>query len=226
MTLADLQSVYKVIYADPPWPYEGDPDKPQAAGKHYNEMTFEQLAALSVKERLDGHGVICMWATGPKLDIAIDLIRAWGFHYRGVLFNWIKTAKDGHIIEGQGVRPSFTKPTTELVLVGSTQPSGRTLPILDEGMAQVVFGPRPRGEHSAKPDEVRIRIQELWGDVPRLEMFARAKYPGWDAWGLEVDAPMPSALAYSPRLRERLEEYEANEQLREFTASLSDLPQE
>jgi site-specific DNA-methyltransferase (adenine-specific) len=168
--------------------------------------------------------VLCLCATGPKLDLAIDLIRAWDFHYRGILFNWVKTAKDGHIIEGQGVRPSFTKPTTELVLVGSTQPEGRTLPIFDEGMAQVVFA--PRSEHSSKPDEVRVRIQELWGDVPRLELFARAKYPGWDSWGLEVDSPMPSALAESPRLRERLLEYEENQRLRDVVVSLEDLPQE
>ena len=224
--LSEFKGQYKVIYVDCPWLYEGDPDKDQAAGKHYNMMTIEQLSALEVKNCLDGHGVVCVWATGPKLDAAIDVIRAWGLHYRGILFNWIKTAKDGHVIEGQGVRPSHTKSTTELVLVASTKPKGRTLPIFDEAMGQVVFAPRPGGEHSAKPDEVRVRIQELWGDVPRLELFARARYDGWDAWGLEADAPMPSALADSPRLRERLEEYEANQKLRTLVESLGELPQE
>jgi site-specific DNA-methyltransferase (adenine-specific) len=42
------------------------------------------------------------------------------------------------------------------------------------------------GEHSAKPDEVRNRIVELMGNVPRLEMFARKKVEKWDVWGLEV----------------------------------------
>ncbi len=40
--------------------------------------------------------------------------------------------------------------------------------------------------HSKKPDETRRRIVELLGDVPRLELFARDRAPGWD--GLELFA--------------------------------------
>lgn len=42
-------------------------------------------------------------------------------------------------------------------------------------------------EHSKKPDIVRNRIIELVGDLPRVELFAREKADGWDAWGNEVD---------------------------------------
>jgi N6-adenosine-specific RNA methylase IME4 len=38
-------------------------------------------------------------------------------------------------------------------------------------------------EHSRKPDEARDRIVQLWGDVPRIELFARESSPGWDTWG-------------------------------------------
>ncbi|BCV04979.1 MAG: hypothetical protein CM15mV95_510 [Caudoviricetes sp.] len=41
-------------------------------------------------------------------------------------------------------------------------------------------------EHSKKPDCVRDRIVELCGDLPRIELFARQKTPGWDVWGNEV----------------------------------------
>lgn len=42
----------------------------------------------------------------------------------------------------------------------------------------------PRGVHSAKPVKVRARIDELMGpDLPRVELFARERAPGWDAWG-------------------------------------------
>ena len=43
-----------------------------------------------------------------------------------------------------------------------------------------------REEHSKKPDEARKRIVELMGDVPRIELFARQKTPGWDVWGNEA----------------------------------------
>ena len=43
-----------------------------------------------------------------------------------------------------------------------------------------------RAEHSRKPDEVRERIVELFGDRPRIELFARQYANGWDCWGNEV----------------------------------------
>lgn len=42
--------------------------------------------------------------------------------------------------------------------------------------------------HSKKPDEARRRIVELLGDVPRIELFARQRADGWDAWGNEAPA--------------------------------------
>ena len=41
-------------------------------------------------------------------------------------------------------------------------------------------------EHSKKPMTVRERIVELFGDVPRIELFARQYANGWDCWGNEV----------------------------------------
>jgi N6-adenosine-specific RNA methylase IME4 len=40
---------------------------------------------------------------------------------------------------------------------------------------------------NAKPDVVRDRIVELCGDLPRVELFARQRTPGWLAWGDELD---------------------------------------
>ena len=41
-------------------------------------------------------------------------------------------------------------------------------------------------EHSKKPEEARNRIVRLMGDVPRIELFARSRAPGWDVWGNEA----------------------------------------
>ena len=212
---------YAVIYTDPCWAYYGDPDKDQAAGKHYNMMTYEELRALPVRPLAAKSAVVLMWATGPKLDEAVDLLRAWGFYYRGIAYVWVKTTNAGQVIHGQGVRPSFTKPTTELVLVGSTHKTGRTLPLQTEAQGQVVFA--PRGAHSEKPLEVRERIEELFGDVPRLEMFARTCAPGWDVWGNEAGTLLAPDEARSDRLKETLAK--AHEQ-RALADLMDSLPQE
>lgn len=41
-------------------------------------------------------------------------------------------------------------------------------------------------EHSKKPSEVRNRIVDLFGDIPRIELFARQTVNAWDCWGNEV----------------------------------------
>ena len=45
-----------------------------------------------------------------------------------------------------------------------------------------------RTTHSKKPAEVRHRIVDLMGDLPRIELFARQKTEGWDVWGNEVES--------------------------------------
>jgi N6-adenosine-specific RNA methylase IME4 len=219
---------YKVVYLDPPWQYDGDPDKPQAAGKHYNGMSLAEMTTLPVPRLLDRPGVVLMWATSPKLDVALDLIRAWKLHYRGVAYVWVKTTEDGRIIHGQGVRPSITKPTTEYVLAASTQASGRPLKVLDESQGQVVLAPRPGGQHSTKPDVFRLLIEDLWGPVPRIELFRRGPaLPGWDAWGNEAgDLIVPIELAGSTKLRERLEAEREEQAQRDAFTQMLELPEE
>ena len=43
-----------------------------------------------------------------------------------------------------------------------------------------------RRQHSRKPDEIYSRVERLVAG-PYLEMFARQRWPGWDAYGDQVD---------------------------------------
>lgn len=52
-------------------------------------------------------------------------------------------------------------------------------------VSQLIVSPVER--HSKKPDEVRHRIEQLMGEVPRVELFARQKYDGWMCLGDEID---------------------------------------
>ena len=178
---------YGVILADPPWMYYGDPNKPQAAGKHYSLMETDDICRMPVRDITAKNAACFIWATGPKLPEALKVMAEWGFHYRGIAYVWVKTNSAGKIISGQGTRPTFVKPTTEILLVGSTCKTGRPLPLLSEKQGQVVLAPRPNNRHSAKPAEFHRRITELLGDVPRIELFARSATEGWDCWGNEMN---------------------------------------
>lgn len=176
---------YDIVYADPPWSYYGSQVKDAAAAKHYPLMSQDELAELPVRAIMAKRAALFMWATCPRLNFALDLIRRWGLHYRGVAYIWVKINGRGQIIRGQGVPPTFTKPTTELILAATTTPTGRPFPLRDLGQGQVEL--HPRAEHSRKPAIFRTRIEELCGDRPRIELFARESCPGWDAWGAEAE---------------------------------------
>lgn len=180
---------YQVVLADPPWSYSGAQAKWGAAAKFYDTMADEEIFEMPVAGLLDRRAVVFVWATGPKLHLAVAAIARWGLEYRGVAFVWVKTRRDGTPIGAQGVRPSVVKPLTELVLVASNVATGRPLPLASEAVVQTVFA--PRGEHSAKPIEVARRIEALYPDATRLELFARTAHPGWDAWGTEAPQTTP-----------------------------------
>lgn len=67
--------------------------------------------------------------------------------------------------------------------------AGRPFPLLSAKVSQTVFAPVTR--HSTKPPEVRDRIVSLYGDRPRIELFAREAVVGWDRWGNEAPATEP-----------------------------------
>lgn len=130
-----------------------------------------------------GGGAICfLWATFPNISEAVKVMEAWGFQYKTAAFVWIKTyPKSGKPFWGMG---AYTRANAEVCLLGISKGFKAKEQIKSHAVHQIVEA--PVGRHSEKPDEVRQRIVELLGDVPRIELFARERVDGWDAWGNEV----------------------------------------
>lgn len=180
-----FSSQYDVILTDPPWNYYGDPKKNASAGKHYDLMTDEALAAMPVSQMLSPNGVIFMWTTSSALERSINLLTEYGLAFRGVQFVWIKTRADGTSpIGARGIRPSIVKPITEFVIAASRVKRGRPMPLFDESVCQTIFS--PVGRHSEKPNAVHERLEAMYPNARRLEMFARCCRPNWHAWGNEI----------------------------------------
>ena len=118
-----------------------------------------------------------LWVTSPNLDVGINVLNEWGFKYKTVAFCWLKTNKDKSYFMGLG---GYTRANVELCLLGIKGKLKR----LNKGIRQVIVSPREK--HSKKPNEIRKRILLLYGDLPRIELFARQKTKGWDVWGDEV----------------------------------------
>lgn len=174
---------YSVILSDPPWSYRDKRDKHVrmcgGALSHYPTMTMAEIKALPVPDICEENCMLFMWATFPCLQEALDTIKAWGFVYKTLAFSWIKTNKnDGKPFFGIGY---YTKSNCEVCLLGI---KGKPIKVSNSVSSVVI---EPRREHSRKPDCIRDKIVQLCGDVPKIELFARQRVPGWSSWGLEVN---------------------------------------
>ncbi len=172
-----MSKKYKIIYADPPWRY-GDKNCNGAVGNHYNTMTLKDICNLNIEDITEKDAVLFIWVTYPMLKEGLKVIESWGFKYKSIAFQWLKlNKKNGKPFYGLG---RWTRGNTECCLLATKGKPKRK----SNSVFQLIQTPI-RG-HSQKPNEARLKIVELVGDLPRIELFARQRFEGWDAWGNEV----------------------------------------
>lgn len=193
---------YRVIYADPPWSFKAWSHRGEDRGaiQHYSCMSLEEIAALPVSDWAAEDAALFLWVVQPMLPEAMQLIGAWHFEFKSVAFAWVKTngKQDRLFYAGGDVRMGLGYHTRAGFEQCWLATRGKGYQRLSKGEPQVVFA--PRREHSRKPDEIADSIVRLVGDVPRLEMFARTRRPGWDVYGNETgkfNAPPVAEMAAS-----------------------------
>lgn len=175
-----MSTKYSILYADPPWDYDGKTQhtngefkEGKSAVDHYPTMKLDALMKLPIQEVCDKNALLFMWTSSPHLPQAIELMRAWGFEYKTIAFIWDK----------QKLNPGYyTISQCEICIVGKRgtipKPRGAT------NIRQ--FFSAPREAHSKKPDEIRNRIVQMFPTQKKLELFARQKADGWDVFGNQV----------------------------------------
>ncbi len=142
-------------------------------------MEKQDIEALPINEISNKDSVLFLWVTAPCLEQGLELVKKWGFKYKTIGFNWVKqNKKSDSLFWGMGY---YTRANAEICILAT---KGKTLPRISRRVHQVVLSHVE--EHSKKPNEVRKRIVELFGDLPRIELFARQYADGWDCWGNEV----------------------------------------
>lgn len=177
----NTENKYKIIYADPPWQFKtfSDKGKGRSAERHYPTMTKVDIQRLPVSQIADRDSVLLLWVTAPCFEEGLELIKAWGFTYKTVGFTWVKlNKKSNKFFMGMGY---YTRSNAEYCLLATR---GKVLERKSHSVSSVLC--THIEEHSKKPDITRERIEELFGNIPRIELFARQYADGWDCWGNEV----------------------------------------
>jgi N6-adenosine-specific RNA methylase IME4 len=175
---------YGVVVEDFEWDfkvYSRETGMDRHASNHYPTSTNAHEPAEIVertKDRLACAAEDCalfMWATVPRLAIAIGVLRARGFRYVSS-WVWDKT------ITGTGY---WNRNRHEYLLLGTRGAIPCPAPG-DQWQSLIVA---PRGRHSEKPEVFLEMIERYFPNVPKIELNRRGQArPGWDAFGNEADA--------------------------------------
>jgi N6-adenosine-specific RNA methylase IME4 len=193
---------YQVILADPPWNFETYSEKGEGrnANQHYPTQGIEWIKSLPIKKLADSRCALFMWVTDTHLEQGFDVLKAWGFKYKTVGFYWAKINKSAKK-EAINVEKDFFmgmgyygRANPEQCFIGTNNDeveqallatAAKAPTRQDAGVRKLIVD--YRREHSRKPDDTHARIKRLFGDVPRIELFAREGKPGWDVWGNQVE---------------------------------------
>ena len=178
-----IDGTFRVIYADPPWSYGSSGvidggDSYGRAERHYETLTIDQLCALRdangrrISDVARDDAVLFLWVTSPLLAECWPVIESWGFHYKALMV-WHKLAHN---------YGNYVSVRQELLLICT---KGSCLPDRPTPMIPSVQAIKRANTHSAKPPEFREFIERMY-DGPYLELFGRAKHPGWTVWGDQV----------------------------------------
>lgn len=178
---------YQIIYADPPWSYGSKSavnnttgSKIKKLSEHYNSMSTSDICNLPIKEILDNDSCCFMWFTSSHGEDAYRVMRSWGFKPIKIIFVWEKVTKNGTTCQNVG---PWTMGNYEYVLFGTKGAMTKHKKI--NNIPEKVVAKRTK--HSKKPKKIRNNIELLFGDLTRIELFAREKTEGWDVWGNEVE---------------------------------------
>ena len=175
---------YEIILADPPWGYANKSSR-AAADKHYETQDLDWIMSLPVQEIAAENCALFLWTVSPMLMEGLCTMDAWGFTFKNKAFSWVKlNPKSLTPFLGMG---NYTRANTEDCYLGLRGKLIRESAAVRQLVCEEELVISPREAHSKKPDEVRKRIVDLFGDLPRIELFARQKTEGWDSWGNEVD---------------------------------------
>lgn len=170
------------------------------------------IALCGKKFRIADDAILALWRVASMQREALDVMDAWGFGEPKTELVWLKTTGEpsrGVAVNaadyGRQIREEhfFTdakmhfgmghslRACHETCLIGAR---GRYLSLIESrSIRSVFYAPVPRDAngkviHSAKPPQFFRLLEELVGDVNRLELFAREKRGGWKCVGNEVKA--------------------------------------
>ena len=179
---------YKTIVIDPAWDLKllsKSATKSMQGGDatklSYHTMKDKELLDFPVADFADTNCNLFMWCVNSKLEFAFRLLHEWNFKYSTMLV-WTKS--NGLTMLGINYKTEYCL----FAYQGKRELANSKNPI----PTHFSF---PRGKHSEKPKEFYDMILKK-SPAPRIDIFARKRHYGFDAWGDQVESEPTTLEAY------------------------------
>lgn len=189
---------YSVIVADPAWTFKtySETRQTRAAKVHYDVMTLDDIKEMPVSDLSAPDCALLLWVCNPMLPQGLEVMQAWGFTFKTIVFCWAKTSKSTHYSWapkyhlGMGY---YSRQNVELCLLGTRGKPKRVAKDVRQLLVE------PVREHSRKPEKFFTETERLFPG-PYVELFSRQPRPHWDAWGKQVGKfePPSASLDITP----------------------------
>lgn len=177
-----INKKYQIIYADPPYRFSqginprksfNDKGAKEELHLHYETMSDKEIIDLDIGSIADDQCVLFLWTTDAHLEVAMKALSNWGFKYKTIAFTWNKM---------RGFMGKWTVKQCEICLLATKGTAHKLLKSFKERS----YLEETKTIHSKKPKEIQKRIERMFGDISKIELFAREKTAGWDTWGNEL----------------------------------------
>jgi N6-adenosine-specific RNA methylase IME4 len=181
-----MRGPYRVIVADPPWPYDVRQEDPTHRATHpYPQMSIANICALPVRALAHDDCILWLWTTNFHIREAFTVLDAWDFTHRTIL-TWAKDSM------GMG---DWLRGRTEHCIMAV-----RGKPIVQLTTETTLLHGQMRA-HSQKPEEFYAFVEKLCPAPLYAELFSRQLRAGWDGHGDEHKSPAPDDLEIPSYLR-------------------------
>ena len=166
---------YKTIVIDPPWPLSESVKTIRLRGSSlrdmpYHKMSIEEIRNFPMHDFAAEESSLFLWHTYSTLKPALDIMESWGFKYYCQI-TWVKNT-------GVGLNGVYSD--TESCLYGYMGKMNTHIkPLIRTHVTAVLT------KHSEKPRKFYSMLAKSTPE-PRIDIFARRRHYGFDAWGDQV----------------------------------------
>lgn len=209
---------YNIVVSDPPWNFQDKlkmSDVKRGAESQYSVLFDQDIKNLDVSSIVADDALLVLWVPGSKLQIGLDVMKAWGFEQKQV-YCWVKHKKEPFkdllkkiisnaygLAKGSLLLEETSKEIeifclNDILAFGMGRLFRQTHEIAligtkgkiysrlkNKSQRSVLFDVNYK--HSAKPEGLQDSLDLMFPDtdICKLEMFGRRLRDGWTVIGNE-----------------------------------------